>query len=256
MKNSFNFIQGKQKLAILISSMIIIVLLILAWLFFGTLAKQEVSMEEPIDIVLDFYDQWLVELKSSDTDPYQSGLAKSAILSKELRQKIKNAKGHSETELDPVLCQTTSDIEIGTRTVHEQEDEVQFVVTARDQELTGQAIVTLLKYNDGWFIDNVTCAPGESGPLREFTFEKEGYLLKDSVPAPLNPEYWYLIFEENEQPGHSVPLFFDTESMCLYYDKKEEVCDPNRLEETNKALVRGEMTESGVEVKYFELVKE
>ncbi len=247
---------NKQKISIVVGSLAVVIVLIFAWMFFRGSVKQGVSMEEPIDIVLNFYDQWLLELQSPDTDPYQSGLAQASILSKELKKKIKNAGGNVEGGLDPVLCQTTPDVKIATREVYKQEDKAQIVVTSRDQALTGQAIIMLLKYNEGWYIDDISCSPGEFGPPREFSFEREGFLLKDNIPAPYDSQYWHLVFEENDEQGHVAPLFFNAESECTNLKEEKTACVPEQFSETNKVLVQGEMTERGAEVKKLKFLEE
>jgi len=238
----------KQKSIILVGGLVLLAILIAVAVSMKEPAEQVVSTDAPVDVVVDFYRQWKEELKSPDTDPYASGLSKSLLLSPELRKKIKSAKGYSGDELDPVLCQTTPDIEIATRRVYEQEDEVQILVTARDKTLTGQATVTLRKYNEGWYMDDIKCSPGEFGEDREFTFEQEGFLLKGSTLETLDPELWYLIFEEDGQPGHYAPLMFSAESKCLNKKGKGDVCVPDQFTDVTKISVQGQMTESGVEV--------
>lgn len=234
------------------------IIAVVVWLFFGTNyirqeVKQEVSQGAPVDVVLDFYEPWLAALLSTTTDPYQLGLAQTPILSKELRTRLASAKGHPETEPDPVLCQTTILDRISARPVYELEDSAQVLVMSTQRELTSQAIVTLLRYNDGWYINDILCTLGEFAPPQEFSFEKEGYMLK-SVVAPLNPDYWHLIFEENNQKGHSAPLFFNAESMCKDLSGNTSVCNLDEFVEPFKVLLRGEMTEAGVEVKQLEMI--
>lgn len=214
--------------------------------------EQEVSTDAPVDVVFDFYHQWLDELNSPDDDPYRSGLSKSPILSPELRKKIKNAKGD---EIDPVLCQSRHDIEISTRRVFEGEEEVQILVTAKDKSLTGQATITLLKYNEGWYINNIKCSPGEFGEEREFTFDNQGYLIKGSNLESFNPQTWYIVFEEDEEPGHSAPLIFSSESMCIDKKGNSGVCVPDQLEDVAKVYIKGQMTESGIDLKTLEFIK-
>lgn len=244
----------KQKNIILIGSLILILILLFIFTRSNESSEQQVSVDEPVDIVSDFYTQWLIELKSSDTDPYKSGLSKSPILSPELRKKIKKAERHSENTIDPVLCQTSLDIDIATRRVYESEDEVQILVTARDKSLTAQSLMTVLKHNEGWFINDIQCRAGEFEEEREFTFEREGFLIKGSTLESLDPETWYIIFEENGQPGHDAPLIFSGESMCLDKKDKGDVCVPDTFTEVTKISVQGTMTEGGVEVKNMKFI--
>ena len=217
-------------------------------------ATQDVAMGEPVDVVLDFYTPWLNAVSSTSTDPYTLGYAKSPILSPELRKRLVATKGHAETEIDPVLCQITAPAKVTTRLVSELGDEVQILVVSKDTRETAQSVFSLTRLNEGWYIHDISCSAGEFGPVREFSFDMEGYLLK-SVVAPLDPRNWHLVFTENGQPGHAAPLFFGAESMCSTFNTAPSVCDPSQLREALKAHVQGEMTETGVKVKLLQLIK-
>ncbi|MEX0672534.1 MAG: hypothetical protein WDZ82_01420 [Candidatus Paceibacterota bacterium] len=231
---------------------------LLGWLFFAGAGSsggnQVVSEEIPSVVVLDFYDPWVSALKDPDTDPYQKGLAEAPILSEELRAKLAAAQERPEGEPDPVLCQTGVPGGISARPIFEDDESAQVLVMATRQELPGQAVVTLTKLNNGWYIDDIECSSGETAPEREFSFEREGYLLKD-VPAPLDPQYWHIVFEQNNQQGHTAPLFFGAESMCEDESGVESVCNPDQFTEASKVMVKGEMSETGVEVKRLELIE-
>ncbi len=218
------------------------------------LYNQEVAMTEPIDVVLDFYDPWLEAVQSTSTDPYTSGLAAKKILSEALRTRLMSTAGHADTEIDPVLCQTTTPMQTTGRIVSEQEDTVRVLVMARDKTLTAQSVFTLKRHNNGWFIEDILCSPGEFGLPREFSFESEGHLLK-SVPPPFDPQYWHIVFEENGKLGHVAPLFFGTESSCVSIDKTDAVCVPEQFMEATKIHVYGQMTERGVEVTRLEFIE-
>lgn len=253
----------KQKIIILVVALILVAIFIIVSILSDSKKlpeEQQVSMGRPINVVLDFYTEWQEELKSSETNPYESGLSESPILSPELRKKIMNEKTNSENDLDPVLCQTTPDIDFVARVVYEKEDEVQIVITARDKALTGQSIVTVFKYNEGWFLNDIVCSPGEFGEEREFTFEREGSLLKGSLlnsfSDSFNPDLWYLIFEENGELGHNAPLIFDSESVCSDKNGEEIVCAPDQFIEATKVSIRGQMTEGGVNVDYLMFINE
>jgi hypothetical protein len=113
----------------------------------------------------------------------------------------------------------------------------------------------LIGKNGGWYIDNIQCSFGEFAEEKEFSFEKEGFLLKNSVPSPYNSKNWHLVFAENGQDGHVVPLFFDSESQCTDLDGNKSVCKPDQFTETTGVFIRGQMTERGVSVKQQTLVK-
>lgn len=220
--------------------------------FVWSAQKQEVSFEDPVDIAGDFYNAWLAAAQATTTDPYTEGLAASPILSKALRTQLKDAQ-KAEEGVDPVICQTTLPERTSMRVVQKNDEVTEVVVTARRSESTEQSIATLRALNGGWYIDTIRCSPGEFPPEREFSFDTEGYLLKD-VPAPLNAEYWHVIFEENGVPGHFAPLFFSAESMCHARGDEPTVCDVNSFVGTPKVHVRGQMTETGVQVSRIEFI--
>lgn len=257
----------KNKTTIIAAFIGIVVVIAAAWLFFrssgsndngteGVDKDQVVVADSPINVALDFYESWLNALQSTSTNPYQSGLAKADVLSKQLRAKLVASEGHDATVVDPVTCQLAVPSKFRTKSLYELEDKAQVLVLAKgdDKDLNGQAVVTLVHLNEGWYIDDITCSAGDVAPKREFTFEKDGFLLK-SVVAPLDPKYWHLVFEENGQFGHATPLFFNAESVCTDIEGNTGVCEPDKFMETSKALIKGQMNESGVEVIKLEMVK-
>lgn len=218
-----------------------------------SVTKQEVSTDAPIDIVGDFYQDWLNAAQATSTDPYQEELHQNPLLSKQIRDNLKIAQ-KSQDGVDPVLCQTTVPMQTAMRIVHETEDKTEIVITARKSESTEQAIVKVLRLGEGWYIDSITCSPGEFAPDREFTFDTGGNLLK-SVPPPYNPDYWHIVFEQNGIPGHAAPLLFDAQSMCRSEGEDNILCNPGTFEETARVHVQGEMTEAGIKVKFIEFKK-
>jgi hypothetical protein len=221
----------------------------------GSIPTPTGTTKDPIDAVSDFYAAWLEAANSHSTDPFKAGLATSPVLSKALSDRIVASEGKTSTTTDIVLCQTKAPTQIATRVVYAQDTKEEILVTARDKDLTGQAIITLSKNGDLWSIDDIQCAPGEFAPDREFTFEQQGYLLKD-VPPPYSSKDWHLVFEQDGKMGNVVPLFFDKDSMCTAADGTTAVCDPTQLKQTTKATVHGSMTEYGVQVKKMELTTE
>jgi len=219
-----------------------------------TIITQVVSKNDPVDIVLDFYDPWLKAVKSTSTDPYVLGLATSSILSKELSTRLMSTQGRIETDVDPVLCQVTVPNGVNGRIVSQDANVARILITAKDKSLTAQSVFTLKHLNDGWFIDAIDCSAGEFAPVREFTFDKEGNLLK-GAKKPLDSKYWYLVFEENNQLGHFAPLFLGADSTCIAMDKSETVCSETQFSDTKKVHVYGQMTELGVEVKKIEFLE-
>lgn len=212
---------------------------------------QQTVTGEPVDIVLDFYEPWLTA-RQSDTDPFALKFAENPVLSKEVRKQIKAGRD-ADKEFDPVLCRASMPLQISGRLINQSEETAKVLIVSTDKGQFEQSVVTLTSLNDGWYISGISCSPGEFGAEREFSFDREGYLLK-SVPPPFDPEYWHLVFVENDQPGHGAPLFFGPESMCTVGGGTPSVCDPTHFVEPAKAHVQGEMTETGVKVKRLELL--
>ena len=244
-----------KKIKIIGAVVVLVAIVGLVWFFTKGSTQQQVSKLDITDTVGGFYGQWLKAVQQPTADPNRVTLAKSPILSKALRDRLIKTLKQSDTAIDPVLCQTVIPENISTRTVFENANEAQILVTSRDKKVTEQTIVTLNRYNDGWYIDDILCSLGEFAPEREFSFEKEGYLLKDSIPKPYDPKNWHLVFEDNGEPGHVVPLLFDSESQCTSLDGKKSVCKPDQFIEATKVSVHSQMTERGANVKQLEFVK-
>lgn len=209
----------------------------------------------PVNVALDFATEWLKATESTSTNPYESGFATSTILSPSLRERLVASQATVEASgVDPVTCQsaTTTELRINGRSMNEQPDRAQVLIMAR--RLPNQAVYTLLREGEGWYINDISCAAGEFEPDREFSFDREGNLLKN-VPKPLDSQYWHLVFTEDGKPGHTAPLFFDENSTCLAFDGSEGVCDTAQFREAVGASVQGEMTETGVKVKKLKILE-
>ena len=245
-----------MKKTTIIGVLVLIAIVLLAVFFMRGSSEQQVSKLDATDTVVSFYDQWLVAAKQPDTEPNRSKLAKSPILGKTLKDRLVSELKKSDSNLDPVLCQSTVPESISTRTVFQETEKAQILVTSRDKNVTDQAVVSLTRLNDGWFISDIQCSGGEFAPEREFTFEGEGYLLKGSIPAPYDSKNWHLVFEEDGVPGHVVPLLFNSESQCTTLDGNKAVCKLDQLTEAMKVFVQGQMTEYGVSVKQQKVVED
>ncbi len=211
---------------------------------------QTISNEDPIDIVFDFYGQWIAETIATTTDPFLSGLSQDPLLSATLRKRLEdpnNRTGLEPNMVDAVLCQNKVPDAVSAKVLYETAEETRILVLAKDREAAGEAIVTLRAQGGGWYIDDILCSRGEFDAPREFSFDTEGNLLKQ-VPAPYNPENWHVVFTQNGTPGHAAPLFFSATSTCTWLDGTEAICQPDTFTEAAKVRVQGSMTESGVEV--------
>lgn len=213
-------------------------------------SEQQVSTAEPVDIVLDFYESWAAASRDANTDPYQEGLLEEPLLGKDLRDRLADSKEQFENGVDPVLCQTTAPEVITARVSYVLDDEAQILILSRDEGLGGQSVATLTKHNDGWYISDIACSAGEFGVDREFSFEKDGYVLKSSELQGL-----YFIFAEDGVFGSAAPIVFGPESMCTDLEGNQSVCNADSFGEKTKAIIRGEMSETGVSVKQLELLE-
>lgn len=211
----------------------------------------EIPQEDALDAAMAFFDQWLAETQSTTTDPFTSGLINSTRLSDEVRTMIQDKQVNKvEGDLDAVLCQMTVPERVGGKEVFKADTEAQIMILARGFETKSpyQTVATLSAVDGLWQITKIECLQGEVPPEREYDFERTGFLLK-SVPAPYTAGNWHLIYEENGTPGHVLPLFFDTESICVAADGAETVCDPNQFIEPSEVLLQADMLDTGADVR-------
>lgn len=210
---------------------------------------------DPINVTLGFYEAWLQARTVGPNEPFAQGLLDYDQVSPELRDKLKAQEGQLNDESnDPVLCQIGVPEGLRTIPVYQQEEAAQILVMSTTDGQTGQAIVHMAAKDGLWQISDITCGNAESGPQGEFSFDKSGFLLKQ-VPAPLDSNYWHLVYEEAGVLGHAVPLFLGAESECITEDGSTVACDDNFLKETMPAHVQGQMSETGLEVKRITVVE-
>jgi len=210
---------------------------------------------DPTDVTMDFLGDWLEARKSSTTDPYTENLANSMILSIEMVKKLSAAEADfRENGNDPVLCQSTIPGKLRSKSVFETIDKAQIMILPKDNQTTIIPVVTLTGHDGLWEIIDITCSNGEEAPDQgEFSFNKEGQLLKASLKPPLDNQYWHLVFEQDGTFGYTAPLFLSETSVCKLSDGDEETCRDNMFSETQKVFVQGNMTEAGVDVKRIEI---
>ena len=218
------------------------------------LGLQDVKYAEAVDAVDGFYGLWLKASQDSSIQPDRATLATFPTLTTELSAKVLAALT-SGAALDPVLCQSQVPQSITIRNVYAQRDTAQSLVTSKDKGVSKQAVVSLSKSGDSWLINEIQCTDGEVAPEREFSFDKEGFLIKNSVPKPFNNKNWHLVFTQDGKAGNVVPLIFDTKSQCTSVEGVKAVCKPEQFKETSKVRVRGGMTERGATVMHLEFVK-
>jgi hypothetical protein len=217
----------------------------------GEVSGVQIPPDDAFDVATEFYNQWLAETQSTTTNPFDSGLINSTRLSNDVRTLINEKRASkAEGDLDAVLCQASVPERVGGKEIFKSETKAQVMILARGFETKSpyQAIVDLDAIDGNWQITKIECLQSEVAPTREYQFEHSGYLLK-SVVAPLNPEYWHLVYEENGKPGHAVPLFFDAESICVAVGGTETVCDPSQFAEPAKVLLQADMLDTGADVR-------
>jgi hypothetical protein len=202
---------------------------------------------DPIDVVLDWYNDWLRAEQTTTTNPYDAGLAAVAPLSSGLQQYLNSSR---EAERSVVHCQNEPPPRVGGKLLFATDEaaEVQVLSRGLPEKSPHFAVVRLAAVDGLWEIAEISCASGESAPEREFSFEQSGQLLK-SVPPPLDPNQWHLVVQVPGQSPSVVPLFFDAASVCTDGDGVEVVCDPDSLREASRATVQGDMTEAGATVR-------
>ncbi len=213
---------------------------------------------EPLDVTLDFYEKWRLAKTSTTTDPYNEGLAKAEVLGAILSKKITdNETAFRNEHKDIVICDESVSKEVKAKEIFSNESKAQIFIFSKDKDTRGiQVIATLTGETGYWKITDISCGVGEQNlNVGEYSFDYEGFLLKQSVPAPLDPQYWHLIFSQENVPGYTTPLFFSDSSICIMEDQTEKVCSEELLFETKKVRVKGDMTEAGLEVKRVEFIE-
>jgi len=231
---------------------IVIALFVIVGLFLVDKTKdrpQEVSSDDPTDIVLDFYQEWLEAAQSTSTTPYQLGLTTSPILSKTLSDRLVTTG--KDQEIDPVLCQKILPTKVSSRTIIAATGTTQILVLSKEPKQTGQAVYVVSRLNDGWYIDDILCSQGESEISGEFSFDHVGGLYKnDQLQA--EEKYWSLLYLQNDQV-YTARLFFTPESICTDPGLNESVCNQDQFTEM-KVVVQGDMSETGVAVKKLKFI--
>jgi hypothetical protein len=210
---------------------------------------------DPLDITLDFFDAWLMARQSTSTDPYQENLISREGVSVALGEKLLAAEtAFRESGFDPVLCQNALPEKFRARVVYEDTTSAQMLIMPKEKEGGVQSVVSLIAQGELWEISDISCGSGEQAPeMGEFSFDRTGFLLRQSVQPPLDPELWHLVFEQDGVLGYTAPLFFGAGSVCVI-NGDEESCDTANLAEVMQVAVQGQMTEAGVEVARVELV--
>jgi len=213
---------------------------------------QVAPVDDPMDVTMELYDPWLDGVQATSTEFNRSELLAAAPLTADLRDRLLQ-ETQTQSVLDPVLCQIEIPERIGTKSVFTNDFEAQVLVIARGTKVPEQALVSLSAVDGKWVISDIACSRGELAPEVEFTFEREGNLLKQSLQPPLNNEQWHLIYTRDGVAGNAIPVLFDANSTCVMTDGSEQVCVPDQLTEATAVLLQGAMQEAGVLVERMQL---
>ena len=210
-------------------------------------------VNDPIDVTMALYSPWLAGLVSTSTEINQVEIINQATLTEGLRADLLNKLNESTSDLDPILCQIDLPEKIGAKIVYTTETESQVIVVPRGKKVPEQALVTLTLSDSGWVIAKIDCSRGELAPEREFSFDNEGYLLRESLQPPLDATKWHLVYESNGVAGYAILLIFDELSVCIGSDGAERDCATEELSEATAVVLKGAMQENGVIVRRLEV---
>ncbi len=210
---------------------------------------------EPTDIVSDFYQAWLEARKSTSTDPYAQNLQNSESLTPALRERLVDSEAaFRENGTDPVLCREPLPEKLRTRTIVKSDTDAQILVLGKIDISMTFSKATLAGRDGFWQITDLSCDVSEEAPDQgEFNFDKEGYLLKEHVPSPHDPQQWHLVFKQDDVDGHVVPLLLNEASVCIN-KSQENSCEESMLFEAAYVHLQGNMSEAGANVKRIEFI--
>lgn len=228
--------------------------LLLGGILFVTLSQQQqfsinnnqLPTADPLDFVLDFYSAWQ-QLLLNEQDPFQSDFFSSGVFSNQFSNQLTTQRTTDST-FDPVTCQTVIADRVRVRPLTNTGSTVTILVESRigQDSLPLFSLVSLKAVAGDWQIHDIECTPGDVPPDVDFSFERSGYLLKE-VPPPYERGVWHLVYEQDGQMGFVVPLLFDADSTCVV-NGVPNTCNLDNLVETAEVMIKGEMTEVGVQV--------
>ena len=209
----------------------------------------DVIKSDPIDTAVDFYDEWLRLTSKADTTPYAEGMIDTPVLTEAFKEKLLAAQGDYEAGLsDPVLCRTELPTSIRSKEVSRQAQSAQILVLGPRKAADALALVKLVGEDGQWKINDVSCEAGETAPeIGEFNFEREGFLLKDSVPPPLNSDNWHLVYEDQGLQGLTAELTLRETTVCTNKVGESITCGSNFFE-AMKVAIKGNVSEVGLSV--------
>jgi len=243
----------KQHVGILlvVATVLVIVWQILAGGFTATNTSENQAKTDPIDVATSLFTPWLAALQATSSEPDFGLLLATAPVTPELRSRLQQQIDQPAQSVDPVICQPITPERLGAKVVYITDDKAELMVVARGNKVPEQALYTLQWQGSDWIVSDITCSRGELAPEQEYSFEREGNLLKDSLQPPLDASKWHLIYTRDDVAGYAIPLEFNESSVCI--SDAEAVCDLSILNEAAAAKIQGSMQESGVLVERLEL---
>ena len=232
---------------------------VLAWVFFSnglggfdaTNKQADQEKTDPLDVATRLFSPWLSALQATSTEPDFGLLLTAAPVTPELRSRLQQQVDQPTSDVDPVICQPIVPERLGAKVGYITDDKAELMVVTRGTKVPEQALYTLDWQDSDWVISDIACSRGELGPELEYSFEREGNLLKGSLQPPLDSSKWHLIYTKDGVAGYAIPLEFNESSVCI--SDVETVCDPSILSEAAAAKIQGSMQESGVLVERLEL---
>src|SRR3989338_1868195 len=243
----YSYMKDNKKIGIILAIIVVTVLgaVFVATRNGGSAEKWNGVSGESIDVALGFYLEWVGLKDAADKTVAASELLARAPLAESLKATLAE---NVTAEVDPVACRAFDEAQTRTQIVFEREDAAQYIMQVTKGELTeGYAVVDLVGKEGQWQIQNIACAMGDVAPeMGEFSYEQEGTLVKDSIPAPYDNKFWHILFQADGQVGIT-PLIFNADSKCMLGDKVES-CEAGYLFEGKEVKVYGQMTELGAEV--------
>jgi len=250
----------KKQAIIVLVAISVVLLVVVGWQLFTTGSPvfdpgndiQIVPTDDPLDIVMELYNPWLTGLRSTSTEFNAADLLVAAPITEALRVRLLSSID-TQSAVDPVLCQAELPDRVGAKSVFTTDTEAQVMIIPRGKKVPEQALVTMTAVDGQWFISDIVCSRGELAPELEYTFEREGNLLKQSLQPPLDANQWHLIYTRDDVAGNAIPLEFNSESICVASDGSEQVCVPDQLAEATAVKLQGAMQESGVVVQRMQI---
>lgn len=248
-----------KQIKIALGLLFIILLGVLIWRLVGGESSKELQNNEDqvnnkidvIDVAMNLYKPWLDARNSTSTEINLLSILDNAPLTEELRERLKKEAEQAMVEMDPVICQSELPQRIGAKVVYSEDTSAQLIVVPRGNRVPEQALVTLQLVDNVWLISEVACSRGELAPEQEYSFQSEGFILRDSLQPPLDSSVWHLIYSRDEVSGYTIPLFFDESSVCIL--NGEVVCNVDQLTEATPVFLQGAMQEAGVLVQRMEI---